>query len=453
MNQYSLFSSQHKVDTTFISELPSITIPSQGTIRQFQLSHNDVTVQLSSLGASITSILLPDYSASAPQASLDDVVLSYKSPKEQCLHKNTQFFSAIVGRVANRIKDGKFQLQQQQQDDEITEYNLDKNDGNINHLHGGYEGFSHRIWEAEMDENQVKFTLTSEDGDQGYPGGIQVTAIYSLVANNNDEDDVGAKLKLQMHGCLQEGETKASPIALAQHSYFNLASHSSLERILNHVLHMPYCDKFTPLDNTSIPTKEVKSVKEVMAMDFCEPRTISDALIHYGEQMVGLTPEVARENIHQIAKDWSTQTIFNVPKEGGAEGSNLDGDKPYGFDHNYIIGNHNDDNSPLRLAAVLSHPPTRRSMSVLTSAPGVQLYTSNYLSGPNPPPDLCKGNSKYSQWQGICLETQTFPDSIYSTPPDAADEFGKGRCFILRPGGDDYFHEVHFDFGRMPYCD
>ena len=125
-------------------------------------------------------------------------------------------------------------------------------------------------------------------------------------------------------------------------------------------------------------------------------------------------------------------------------------DKPYGFDHNYVIDSHGDDTSALRLAAVLSHPPTRRAMKIRTSAPGVQLYTSNYLSGTDPPDELCKDNSKYSQWQGICLETQTFPDSIYSKSPDATDEFGKGRCFILRPGGDDYVHEVHFDFGRLP---
>jgi len=353
-----------------------------------------------------------------------------------------------VGRVANRIKDGKFQLQQPDlSPDEITTYHLDRNDGDVNHLHGGYDGFCHRIWDAEMDQNQVKFTLTSEDGDQGYPGGIKVTAAYSLVAN--EDDDVGAKLKLQMHGCLLEGETKATPIALAQHSYFNLASHSSSERMLKHVLHMPHCDKFTPLDNTSIPTKIVQPVKDVKAMDFCEPRTISDALVHYSEQMVGLTPETAGDNVQQIINDGKIDKTFKVPKEGGAEGSNLDGDKPYGFDHNYVIDRHDDDDSALRLAAVLSHPPTRRSLSIHTTAPGVQLYTSNYLAGNNPPADLCKDNSKYPQWQGICLETQTYPDSIYSTPPQANDEFGKGQCFILHPGGDDYLHEVHFAFGRM----
>ena len=412
-------------------------------------------MKVSSLGASITSILLPNYTEPSSQ-SFDDVVLSYKSPEEQYQHDNTQFFSAIVGRVANRIKDGRFQLRQNDElCEDVTTYNLDRNDGNVNHLHGGYVGFSHRIWDAEMEQNQVKFTLRSEDGDQGYPGGIKVTAIYSLVANDDKFNihDVGAKLKLQMCGCLQEGETKATPIALAQHSYFNLASHSSSQRILNHVLHMPQCDMFTPLDNTSIPTKKVQSVTAVEEMDFSQPKQISDALFEYGVEMVGLTPESASGNIKQVVDHGSKETICKVPKEGGAVGSNLDGDKPYGFDHNYVISGSYDNNDSglyiLRLAAILSHPQTRRSMSIHTTAPGVQLYTSNYLSGSNPPPHLCKDNSTYSQWQGICLETQTFPDSIYPVTPRADDKFGRGRCFILQPGGKDYFHEVHYVFGKM----
>jgi aldose 1-epimerase len=439
-------------DTATISELPSVSTPSHGAIRQFQLSLNDVTVQLSSLGASITSVLLPNYSLSATGGApqVDDVVLSYKSSREQLEHKNTQFLGAIVGRVANRIKGGTFQLNQDNlSSDKLSTYKLDLNDGNINHLHGGYDGLWNRIWDAEMDENQVKFTINSDDGDQGYPGSIKVTAIYSLVPN---EDTIGAKLKLQIMCALSKGETKATPIALAQHSYFNLASHSSSERILNHVLHMPNCDKFTPLDNKSIPLRTVRSVKDAPSMDFCEPRTISDALIHYGEEMVGLLPEIARNNAQKIMNDGSAEDIFKVPKEGGAVGSNLDGDKPYGFDHNYIIddggGGENDDLT-LRLAGVLSYPPTRRSLTIHTTAPGVQLYTSNYLSGNNPPAGFCKDNTTYSQWQGICLETQTFPDSIYSTTPQQNDAFGKGRCFILWPGGDEYFHEVHFAFGMM----
>lgn len=405
-------------------------------------------MKLSSLGASITSILLPNYPLSTKDApQFDDVVLSYKSSNEQLQHKNPQFLGAIVGRVANRIKGGVFHLQHDLSSSELTTYNLDRNDGNINHLHGGYDGYWNRVWDAEMDDqHEVRFILISDDGDQGYPGSIKVTAIYSLVAN---EDNVGATLKLRMICALNEGETKATPVALAQHSYFNLASHSSSERILNHVLHLPCCKYFTPLDKTSIPIKKLQPVKSLKAMDFLEPRTISDAFIQYGEELVGLTADTVRQHVKQIINDGSTEETFKVPKEGGIAGSNLNGGQPYGFDHNYVIERNDEDDSTLRLAAVLSHPPTRRSLSIYTTAPGLQLYTSNYLSGQNPSADLCKDNSKYSQWQGICLETQTFPDSIYSAPPDQNDEFGKGRCFILRPGGEDYLHEVHFAFGMI----
>jgi len=127
-------------DTATILELPSVSTPSHGAIRQFQLSLNDVTVQLSSLGASITSVLLPNYSLSATGGAppqVDDVVLSYKSSREQLEHKNTQFLGAIVGRVANRIKGGTFQLKQEDLSDKLSTYTLDLNDGNINHLHAG----------------------------------------------------------------------------------------------------------------------------------------------------------------------------------------------------------------------------------------------------------------------------------------------------------------------------
>ena len=151
------FSNSHVKDTATILELPSVSTPSHGAIRQFQLSLNDVTVQLSSLGASITSVLLPNYSLSATGGApqVDDVVLSYKSSREQLEHKNTQFLGAIVGRVANRIKGGTFQLKQDDlSSDKLSTYTLDLNDGNINHLHGGYDGLWNRIWDAEMDETK-----------------------------------------------------------------------------------------------------------------------------------------------------------------------------------------------------------------------------------------------------------------------------------------------------------
>ena len=156
---------------------------SSASIRLFQLTLNNVTVELSSLGASVTKVLLTDYSqnVSTPEEELhrDDVVLSYASPKDQYEDKNKPFFGAIVGRVANRIKGGSFELFQTKQSssdtvDTLEAYQLDTNNGQ-NHLHGGYDGFCNRLWSAEIidDTVSIQFTLISPDGDQGYPGGIK----------------------------------------------------------------------------------------------------------------------------------------------------------------------------------------------------------------------------------------------------------------------------------------
>ena len=278
-----------------------------------------------------------------------------------------------------------------------------------------------------------------------------MTATYSLVNNNSS----GAKLCLKMTANLLTGERKATPIALAQHSYFNLSSHSSPNRILDHSLHLPNCSKFTPLDNTSIPTRKIQQVKNddgaMNAMDFCsKAKPLSNALIQYGEQRAGLNQNDANNNIQRIlnGNDAAASTIVaRVPKEDGV---------PYGFDHNYVIDNDDGQlekkSTRLRVAAILYHSPTGRALRVLTSSPGMQLYTSNHLDGKTPTSTLCKDNTSYPQWQGICLETQTFPDSIY--PHDKHidvedDEFAQGRCFILRPGGANYHHDVEYEFLNM----
>ena len=264
------------------------------TIRQFRLTLDGVTVELSSLGASVTRVLLPrdlqrweqgeeeeeeedDASPSSAEASggHDDVVLSYASPEQQMRDRNRPFFGAIVGRVANRIGDGRFCLRQEAGPGAAATppetYKLERNDG-PNHLHGGSDGFWNRIWDASIVDGgaEVRFALVSPDGDQGYPGGVEVVASYSLVrvlrgdgmadAASSARGIVGARLRLVMRANLLPGETRATPICMAGHSYFNLAGHSSPSRILDHVLRLPNCEKYTPLDGTSIPTREVRSV-------------------------------------------------------------------------------------------------------------------------------------------------------------------------------------------------
>ncbi|KAL3785415.1 hypothetical protein ACHAWO_005190 [Cyclotella atomus] len=417
-----------------VSELAPLSVSADVVVRTFQLHLNNVTIELCSLGATITKILLPNYKH--PDRQRDDVVLSYASPKTQFDDRNSVYFGAIVGRVANRIKNGSFQLYQTEvmsDSDEprmkLETYQLETNNG-PNHLHGGFDGFGTRNWDSAIindSQGQVQFTLTSHDEDQGYPAGIEVTATYSLKQSNDSQE--GVKLHLSMSAKLLPGETKATPISLAQHSYFNLASHSSRERILNHVLTMPNCRSFTPVDGTSIPTREVRTVAD-SSMDFTTGQIMSDALVRNGEEN-GLDPMVARDNIQVLNK----QSINNSPI--------------YGFDHNYAIHQeHTNEEAGLFLAAILEHHPSGRSLRVRTTAPGVQLYTANYLDGMNP--SISKDECSYDRWQGVCLETQTYPDCIIlENEHDNSSGFEAGKCFVLRPGGDDYSHDVVFEFASI----
>jgi len=319
-----------------LEELPPVPITekdgSTTSIRIFQLSLNNITVEISSLGASITKILIPNYAQK--DLGRDDVVLSYASPKDQYCDHNKPFFGAIVGRVANRIKDGRFQLQQKESDT-IETYQLELNN-EPNHLHGGVNGFCTKIWIANIVYNDnngpsaVKFTLISQDGDEGYPAGIKVTATYTLIQTKCGS----VKLCLNMNANLLPGETtttttttKSTPISLAQHSYFNLAGHASPNRILDHTLQMN-CSEYTPVDNTSIPTRQVQKVDN--AMSFCEKKTLGDALDIYAVEKAGIEQALAKDMVQQIMEGTSSESI-----------SNEDGDSPYGFDHNYIIDEDN----------------------------------------------------------------------------------------------------------------
>ena len=460
-----------------IVEIEPTHVPTHGSksnIRNFRLttgSSGGFTVELSCLGASITKLLVPNYAND--EAQQDDIVLSYASPLEQYDDKNAPYFGCIVGRVANRIRQGRFDLDQRELEETVS-YQLDRNNG-ANHLHGGYDGFGYRVWEAEIVEEEetraVRFTLISPDGDQGYPGAIQVVAEYSLVEVEGEaeaEAETGVKLCLSMRASLLSGETNSTPIALANHTYFNLAGHSHHAGILDHVLCMPNCHAFTPVDDdTLIPTRAVQPVDidgegqpKATCMDFRIGKSLGDSLVQYGREKAGLSQSDSTNNIVR-RKNFDGAVARAVPKKDDGGGSSLDAStstdngEPYGFDHNYVI-NHGSgsvrDRTSLTLAAILSHPPTRRSMRVFTSASGLQLYTSNYLDGTNPMPQLCKDSYRYDQWQGICLETQSYPDSIYrngNVVPEKEIDFAKGRCFIMHPGGEEYSHCVEYLFGEM----
>ncbi|MGH7616970.1 MAG: aldose epimerase family protein [Gemmatimonadaceae bacterium] len=275
---------------------------------------------------------------------LDDVVLGYDSIEEYA--RDTRYFGAIVGRYANRIAGARFTL------DGVT-YQLPANDG-ANHLHGGPNGFQRAVWTAEPFEDDgkagVRLALTSPDGDAGYPGTLLATVTYTLTESNDIVVDFAAS------------SDRPTPVNLTQHSYFNLAGHDRGD-VLSHELTLA-ASRYTPVGATLIPTGELRDVSGT-PFDFRKPTPIGARIRDADEQI----------------------RIGN------------------GYDHNFVLDRAA--NGAASLAARLCEPVSGRVMEVLTTEPGLQLYTGNGLDGRA----VGKEWRVYGQYGGVALETQHFPDS------------------------------------------
>jgi len=289
-----------------------------------------MSIKITNYGGIMTSIFVPD-----KKGHFDDVVLGYNSLDGYL--KNTPYFGAIVGRYANRIAKGEFIL-------DGEEYNLAINNG-PNHLHGGIKAFDKVIWDAETFQNDqevgLKLHYFSKDGEEGYPGNLDVTVQYIL--NNENE------LKIVYNATTD----KATPVNLTHHSYFNLSGSMDLD-VLDHTLWID-ADRYTVVDETQIPTGELRDVEGPMD--------------------------------------------FRTPKNIGTFIANVDG----GYDHNYVLNN----NGKLALVATLTDSSSRRIMEVYTAEPGVQFYSGNFLDGSI----TGKNGLIYRKHAGLCLEAQHFPDS------------------------------------------
>ncbi len=296
-----------------------------------------IKVSISTFGAAITSLLIPDRNG-----KLANVVLGYDSLEGY--QQDSCYFGAIVGRYGNRIGKGRFKL-------DGKEYQLSINDGE-NHLHGGKNGFNKRLWQAKPIQGDffsaVALTLTSPDGDQGYPGKVKLTVTYKLTEKN--------ELRI-----IYEGRTdKATILNPTHHSYFNLSG-SFTSTILDHLLMMD-ADFITPVDKGLIPTGKLMNVTGT-PMDFRKPTAVGARI---------------GESFEQLA--------FGK-----------------GYDHNWVL-NHYD--GKVRKVAELYDPASGRLMTVYTDQPGLQFYSGNFLDG------KAKGKGVAFQYRtGLCLETQCFPDS------------------------------------------
>ena len=250
------------------------------------------------------------------------------------------YFGALIGRYGNRIAKGKFSLNGK-------DYKLAINNG-PNALHGGLKGFSRQVWQAkEVGENALELTYVSKDGEEGYPGKLTATVLYTLTPANELRIDYSAAA---------DADTVAN---LTNHSYFNLGG---LEKNLTHRIEI-YADRFTPVDAGLIPTGELRPVKGT-PFDFTTAHAIGDRIDAVDEQI----------------------------KRGG------------GYDHNFVFTKHD---GQLNLVAKVSEPTSGRVMEVLTTEPGVQFYTGNFLDGTL----KGKGGRMIQRRAALCLETQHFPDS------------------------------------------
>ena len=323
-----------------VSRAPFGTLPDGRTVELFTLTNaHGIEIRAMTYGAIITTIYTPDRNGHR-----DDIVLGFDSVAGYL--SGSPYFGAVVGRYANRIAGGHFTL------DGVT-YTLARNNG-PNSLHGGLRGFDKVLWSAEPVRRDsavgVRLRYTSPDGEEGYPGTLQVQVTYTLTAHDELIVDYDATTD------------KATPLNLSQHTYWNLHGHGQGD-ILDHVLSLD-ASRYTPVDSTLIPTGEIAAVAGT-PFDFRTPAA------------VGARIDAANE-----------QLGFG-----------------HGYDHNWVL----DQPRPgiLSHAARLVDPVSGRAIDVSTTEPGIQFYAGNFLDGTI----KGKGGQVYGHRGALCLETQHFPDS------------------------------------------
>lgn len=305
---------------------------------QFELKNaHGMTVRLAAYGARVTAIVVPDR-----DGKLADVVLGHHDVESYKTSAKKPYLGVTLGRYAGRIAGGRFTL-------DGKEYQLSRN-GGPNHGHGGVVGFDKVTWDAQRTADGVRFSYRSVDGEEGYPGNLEVTVLYTLTNDNALVIDYRATTD------------RATPVNLSHHSYFNLAGEGT-ESVLDHQL-MVAAEATLQIDEHSIPTGRLAPVAGT-AFDFRSPRRIGERI-----------------------NDQEQQLIFGK-----------------GYDHTFVL-NHASAKQPT-LAATLYEPTSGRLLEVMTQEPGVQVYTANFLDGSL----VGKSGRPYLKRSAICLEAQHFPDS------------------------------------------
>lgn len=316
---------------------------------------NGLEASITNFGGRVVKLLVPDRNG-----AFEDVALGFDN-LDGYLAKNP-YFGALVGRYANRIARAQFVLDGQT-------YKLATNDGS-NSLHGGTKGFDKVVWtpsEASQDGGQaLELAYRSVDGEDGYPGNLDVRVVYRLTDGN--------ELRIEYFATTD----RKTVLNLTNHSYFDLSGQGK-GNVLDHVVTI-HADRFTPVDHNLIPTGELKSV-EGTPFDFRRPVRVGEHIDEKEEQLkLGI-----------------------------------------GYDHNFVL---NSGGSGLTLAARATEPKSGRVLEVLTTQPGIQFYTGNHLDGSV----RGKGGVIYGFRSGFCLETQHFPDTP-NQPNFPSTELAPGEEF------------------------
>lgn len=325
-----------------VSLHPFGAAPDLGPARLYTLTNaSGISVTLTDYGATWVGWMIPEKTGRRV-----DVVLGFENAADYAAHH--AYFGAVCGRHANRIAGGAFTL-------DGRSYTLAVNNG-PNHLHGGKIGFDRHLWNATVagtaEEPSVTFSRRSPDGEEGYPGNLDVAVTYTLTAEGG--------LRLDYHATTDA----ATVLNLTNHAYFNLGGHNAGD-CLDHTLRLA-ASHYLPTDATAIPTGEIRSVADT-PFDFLTGRTIGERI-----------------------ENRDTQLGYGR-----------------GYDHCFVV-----DGIPetLRLAAELTHAPSGRTLVVETTEPGLQVYTGNWIVeavGDTPG----KSGARYGMRAGVALETQRFPDA------------------------------------------
>lgn len=315
-------------------------------------NNNEISAGIITRGATLQSFVCPD-----KEGNMGDIIMGFDNVAAHIA--SGTYTGNIIGQYANRLCGGKFTVAGK-------EYQVTQNEKGKTCLHGGGE-YNSAVWKAIIiDDDAVEFSYISEDGNEGFPGKVEVTVVYRLTDRN----------ELEIHyNAVPDRETV---INMTNHAYFNLGTTANGD-VLDHELQL-FCDAFTPTDADSIPTGEIRSV-EGTAFDFREPKKIGKDIGADDEQLI-----MCR-----------------------------------GYDHNFCV---NGPVGKVRPVAKVTDAKSGRKLEVMSDLPGVQLYTGNFLDGT----EMGKDGIALGKHYGFCLETQYYPDTP-NQPLFPQCTFKKGEAF------------------------